>query len=762
MEPFLKSTQYIHESVARLEKLVQDNPEQQQRVDSVKKLIEERIKLSVRTIDLRKDKGFAEAQQFVASGKSKFNMDEIRNTIHTIQQEENKLLNKKQEANRESTAAFNRSFYFLLGTILLLLIIVFFVIKHNLQVRKKAEEELFIKNEWYNQTLTSLGDGVIATDANGIIMFINKAACQLSGWTQEEAVGVHVDMVFEISNERTGLKVVNPVMEALRENKIVWLAAHTMLKKKDGSTLFIDDSGAPIHNQKNEIIGGVLIFRDVTEKKKADDKLSKIKRELEIILNSARDGIHGINKEGIIIFENPAACQMLGWKQKELIGKPAHATIHHTYPNGIYYPVSECPIYATLKDGTVHNVENESFWRKDGTSFPVSYTSSPMLNETNEIIGAIVTFRDITERKKAEEELLAFKNELEEKVNKRTIELSDAVEELKRNQEMLDETGRLAKVGGWEINLANMNVGWTDEVYRIHELEIGKKPSVEEAINYYAPDARPVILEAVNKAIATGEGWDIELPFITAKGNNLWVRAIGKTEMKDRKAVRVFGVFQDITKRKKAEDKLKNKIEQFKYAMLASNDIIYDWDISNDTLWWNESYYELMGLENEGNLLDIDSWKKFIHPEDYESTLKSVSDFLDGKKNYWSSEYRFVANNESVHYFFDRGYVMRNKEGKPHRMVGAVTDITYWKQNIQHLEEIIFSLSHKVRQPVAHILGISNLLNSEIITKEELSKITGYMKEAAISLDKFTHELTELVSGTIQKTENKNWAIKKD
>lgn len=760
LKPFEDANEIVHKHITKLEELTEDNPVQQQRTDSLKKLIEKRIEISLLIIRSRKEKGFEHAQQLIASRKGKFYMDEIRNTVHAIQLAENKLLNEQLEANRESHAAFNRSFYFLLSTILLLLIIVLFTIRHNLQVRKKAEEELkaseekfrnlinlspvgitlstasgkiletnpeilnmmgyatkeelmktpvteffvdindrekrlqlfkkdgyvknyqsrlkrkdgrviwvsghvypfklnngemamlsaqmniteikeaedelFIKNEWYNQTLISLGDGVIATDVNGIITLINKAACELTGWTQEGAVGSHVDMVFEISNERTGLKVINPLMEALRENKIVLLANHTILKRKDGSKIFIDDSGAPIHNQKKELIGGVLIFRDITEKKKAEDNLSKLKRELEIILNSVRDGIHGINKDGIIIFENPAACQMLGWEQKDLIGKPAHATIHHTYPNGLPYPVCECSIYATLKDGIVRNEDNESFWRNDGTSFPVSYTSSPMRNEANEIIGAIVTFRDITEKKKAEEELLAYKNELEEKVNKRTLELSNAVKELKRNEEMLDETGRLAKVGGWEIDLANMNVVWTDEVYRIHELEKGKMPSVEEAINFYAPDAKPVIQEAVNKGIATGEGWDLDLPFVTANGNNLWVRAIGKTENKNGKVARVFGVFQDITERKKTE------MEKIEY--------------------------------------------------------------------------------------------------------------------IASLEEMLFMISHKVRQPVANILGIANLLDNELITKEVLTKIAGYMKESSLNLDRFTHELTKLVSDAKSKTENKNWA----
>jgi len=220
----------------------------------------------------------------------------------------------------------------------------------------------------------------------------------------------------------------------------------------------------------------------------------------------------------------------------------------------------------------------------------------------------------------------------------------------------------------------------------------------------------------------------------------------------------IFILSIDITEKKKSEEKLKESIERFKYATLASNEIIYDWDIINNTVWWNESYYELTGLKNEDKFLDRDSWTKFIHPDDHDRILKNVMDFLPGKENYWSGEYRFLAKNKDIHYFSDRGFVMREKEGKPFRLIGAITDITIWKQNIQHLEEILFSISHKVRQPVAHILGIANLLDNDLITKEELNEIASYMKESSLNLHKFTHELTELVSDAKSKTENKNWA----
>jgi formate hydrogenlyase transcriptional activator len=104
---------------------------------------------------------------------------------------------------------------------------------------------------------------------------------------------------------------------------------------------------------------------------------------------------------------------MMGWSAEEMLGKPQHDLIHHTKPSGEPYPRSECPIYAAITDGLVHREDNEVFWRKDGSSFPVEYVSTPVRDEGGELIGAVVTFNDITERKAARRSLAPCLAEVE-------------------------------------------------------------------------------------------------------------------------------------------------------------------------------------------------------------------------------------------------------------------------------------------------------------------------------------------------------------
>jgi len=129
----------------------------------------------------------------------------------------------------------------------------------------------------------------------------------------------------------------------------------------------------------------------------AHEKISKLN---EHILATTEEGIYGLDLEGKTTFVNPAAARMIGWTTAELIGKTQHEILHHTKPDGTPYPGEECPIYAAMKDGEVRHIQSEVFWRKDGTSFPIEYTSTPIWDD-KKLTGAVVVFRDITHRKRA-------------------------------------------------------------------------------------------------------------------------------------------------------------------------------------------------------------------------------------------------------------------------------------------------------------------------------------------------------------------------
>jgi PAS domain S-box-containing protein len=144
---------------------------------------------------------------------------------------------------------------------------------------------------------------------------------------------------------------------------------------------------------------------EIAERTQAQKELHQLHRKQELVFNAVGEGIHALDLDGQIIFENPAAEKMLGWEPGELIGKSSHATMHHSKASGAPYPQCECPIFASLVVGSPRRISDEVFWRKDGTSFPVEYVTTPIRDENHGIIGAVVVFSDITESKRAAQEL---------------------------------------------------------------------------------------------------------------------------------------------------------------------------------------------------------------------------------------------------------------------------------------------------------------------------------------------------------------------
>ena len=151
---------------------------------------------------------------------------------------------------------------------------------------------------------------------------------------------------------------------------------------------------------------------------------------------------------------------------------------------------------------------------------------------------------------------VSFKT-LEQQVEARTNELYKANENLKKNKKLLDATGSMARIGGWELETDTLQVSWTDETYFIHEVPLGQIPSLEEAINFFHPDDREVVSKAIQRALEFGEAYDIETRFITAKGKHRWTRTICNPELKNGKTVKLIGIFHDITEIKDIETQLR-------------------------------------------------------------------------------------------------------------------------------------------------------------------------------------------------------------
>ena len=263
--------------------LTTDSTAQQQRITELDGVVAAKLAELKLTIDVSRQSGTAAALHIVHSGRGQKEMEDIRAIIARMDNAE-RLLEARRE--RESISSEEHTRVAFAGvTIVSLVLLVFFyiVIVRSIEERRRSAEAIQKREEWLSTTLRSIGDAVIATDAKGAILFMNSVAEQLTGWTQLDVAGKDASEVFAIINETTRDTVVSPISQVIRENRIVGLANHTLLVARDGTEKFIDDSGAPIHDAAGQMIGVVLVFRDISERKSAQDQREQHMAETEAL-----------------------------------------------------------------------------------------------------------------------------------------------------------------------------------------------------------------------------------------------------------------------------------------------------------------------------------------------------------------------------------------------------------------------------------------------------------------------------------------------
>jgi PAS domain S-box-containing protein len=260
---------------------------------------------------------------------------------------------------------------------------------------ERAEQAERIRGRELAVTLQSIGDAVIATDGEGRVTFLNPVAESLTGCKLTDVYGEPLVKVFPILNEQTRRPVEDPVARVLRDGVIVGLGNHTILMARDGTERPIDDSAAPIRDDSGRISGVVLVFRDVTERRRAEDARSW----LAAIVESSDDAVIGKTLDAVITSWNAAAERLYGYTAAEVIDKPIALLVPPDHPD-------ELPsIMNRLKRG--ERVENFETVRlsKDGRRVDMAVTISPVKNPAGRIIGASTIARDITARKRAEASL---------------------------------------------------------------------------------------------------------------------------------------------------------------------------------------------------------------------------------------------------------------------------------------------------------------------------------------------------------------------
>lgn len=395
LKPYDRAIEAVPAELANLNRLLARRQGQSGSTPQLNRLVEQKLAELRETIDLRRAQSAAQALNVVLSDRGRRLMDEIRGICFEIQDHEFAAL---IDAQRDGAAAARRAF--LITAIGSLIVLSFFVvgnisINRAVVAREGALTDAQNARDSLKTTIASIGDAVISTDAKGRIVFANKVAHSLLRAPEVDVVGKHLDDVFRIVNEFTRAKVESPVTKVLREGAIVGLANHTLLIAQDGTEIPIDDSGAPIRGESGPIQGTVLVFRDVSERRRAEEKAGY----LVALVESSEDAIIGKSLDGTIQSWNASAERLYGYRAEEIIGHHFSELVPAERKH------EESDILEKLRGGerTVH-FETVRL-RKGGGRVDVSLTISPIRNKNGQIIGGSHVARDISEQKKSAENM---------------------------------------------------------------------------------------------------------------------------------------------------------------------------------------------------------------------------------------------------------------------------------------------------------------------------------------------------------------------
>ena len=366
------------------------------------------------------------------------------------------------------------------------------------------------------QLLEAVEQSVIAISPTGRIIYWNNESEKLFGWSADQAVGRNVVKLLTAGGTRAKA---SEIMQRLTDGKS-W-SGEFPLKCRDGHVFPAIVTASPIQDPKGRVVGAIGVITDITERVEAEKKLERYSRRLSDILGSIRDGFFALDEDLRITYYNQAAELILERDREELLGRK----LFDAFPEA--------------RESVFEERFRQAIRAKEPVSFETHVDVEPYadwyaVNIYPQEQGISVYFQIITERKEAE---IA----------------------LRQSRDFLSATGRIADVGGWEIDVADKDIRWTSQTYRIYGVPVEYEPTLEKILDFYLPEDREKLDGAIERAIDTGVPFDIELRLVTGEGVERWVRLLSEPRIAGGETVELVGAIQDVTEQKAMAEQLRHQ-----------------------------------------------------------------------------------------------------------------------------------------------------------------------------------------------------------
>ena len=517
--------------------------------------------------------------------------------------------------------------------------------------RQQADEALRVSERRLRLTQFALDhaqDSVLWADDSKRFVYANEAACRSLGYSKEELLRLSIPDIFQHHDPAR----VQQRAEEIRQGGV---ATFESLHQRRGGTEFpVEISITYLEHEGKGYTCGIL--RDITARKRIEQERLQSWYDLQNILETVPDVMFTFDTQGNLVNWNRRLGDVTGYSPEELLNKPALA----------FVPMEE-------RDRTMSAIQQaftEGYAELDGNMLtkehrliPYHWTSALLKNPHGEPIGITGVGRDVSDKKRAEEEL-------------------------KQQRRHLVDAQAIAHLGSWEWDIDSGEAQWSDELHRIFGHEPGSiRVTYDTFLAAMLPDDHDLVLAAINNALI-GKSPTISSAALSVRtvtcvscmraAKSIWMRPATRS---------AWPAVLDITERKQVEDALRASEERWQLAVRGSNDGIWDWDIQTGDVFFSSRWKAMLGFEDHEIASHVDEWRSRIYPDDLDRVLQNLDSYLAKLRPDFCEEYRVQRKDGSYMWVLDRGVALWADDGMPLRMVGSESDITEQRLALFRLAE---------------------------------------------------------------------------
>lgn len=573
-------------------------------------------------------------------------------------------------------------------------------LRQNLERTVQLNHSIVKNEKKFKSLLENSFEAIILYDEAGYITYASPSVGNTLGYAAGEMVGKKGMAFIQEEDKPQTRELLAQMME--KPGSRVYILQR--VKRKDGRFIWTESYNTNLLHDEN-VHAIVSNFRDVTERIQAEEKL----RDSEATLNLAQHIANLGSAEFDLLsgeVKHSSGVYAIYDFDLDTFSEEEFNGFDYIHPEDREKPLILFDNYAPPGPEWIKalaNLSEETIREVESTPFEFR------------IISAAGRLKYLRTKNR-------FIRDENGKPVKSILTLQDISEEVQRKR-LLKETSRMAKTGGWELNLLTNKVNWTRQTYALFDIPSTEELTIEKATSFYLPEYQPILMTAFQALTTEGTPFDLELKMTSASKKELWVRMQGQAEMVNKKVVLAKGTMQDITNQKEAEYEVRQYAERLQMATEAAGIGIWDWDMKANKLIYDQQMRDLYAIPKDKKELKYIDFTKSLHPDDVLQQEILLQNILKIKKQ--ETEFRIITPS-GVKWIKSYAKVFDDEHGKPKRMLGLNWDNTREKETEERLrrnneellktnhelDHFVYSTSHNLRAPLTSILGILNLIKN--------------------------------------------------